>query len=147
MTKAREVLVASGSRYDELRAMLDERRRAILEEVQRGVRTVSQNARAGERPKVDSGNSEVPDIQDDITLELIQIKAANLSMIDEVIERIEKGSYGVCRACGEKIPVKRLNALPFAVRCVGCESAKELKRHGATHSSGGSNRHFRPRGR
>jgi DnaK suppressor protein len=147
MAKNREVLVVSSSRIDELRAMLDERRRQILQEVHKGVRTVSENARAGERPKVDSGNSEVPDIQDDIALQLIQIKAESLSKISEAMERLERGTYGICGACGEKIPTKRLTALPFAVRCVRCERENEVRRVHGPHTSSGDTRYFRPRGR
>jgi DnaK suppressor protein len=147
MAKSPKVMVVGGSRYDELRAMLDERRRVILEEVHRGVRSVSENARANERPKVDSGNGEVPDIQDDISLQLIQMKADSLSSIGEAIERIDRGTYGTCRVCGERIPTKRLRALPFAVRCLGCESDRENGRVGAPYSAKGSVRHFRPRGR
>ena len=40
--------------------------------------------------------------------------------IDRALGRIDGGSYGVCVSCGERIPVKRLQALPTADRCVSC---------------------------
>jgi RNA polymerase-binding protein DksA len=40
--------------------------------------------------------------------------------IDRALDRISGGTYGVCTVCGKRIPVRRLEALPTADRCVGC---------------------------
>jgi RNA polymerase-binding protein DksA len=40
--------------------------------------------------------------------------------IDRALNRISGGTYGVCTACGKAIPVRRLEALPTADRCVAC---------------------------
>jgi len=42
--------------------------------------------------------------------------------IREAIGRIDAGTYGVCQACGEPIAKQRLEAMPFARRCVECAS-------------------------
>jgi RNA polymerase-binding transcription factor DksA len=39
-------------------------------------------------------------------------------------EKVADGSYGVCDACGSPVGDERLEALPWAVRCVRCASAK-----------------------
>jgi len=39
--------------------------------------------------------------------------------------RIAAGDYGDCASCGEEIPKNRLEALPFAVRCIACEGTRE----------------------
>lgn len=39
--------------------------------------------------------------------------------------RLDAGEYGVCVACGERIPEKRLVAVSWASRCVRCEAARE----------------------
>ena len=44
--------------------------------------------------------------------ELVAVRAA--------LSRIESGSYGVCRRCGEAIAPERLRVLPTALECVGC---------------------------
>jgi RNA polymerase-binding protein DksA len=41
-------------------------------------------------------------------------------LIDAALARIEDGSYGLCSQCGEEIPVKRLEALPYVTTCVKC---------------------------
>ncbi|MFH1782683.1 MAG: TraR/DksA family transcriptional regulator [Candidatus Omnitrophota bacterium] len=45
--------------------------------------------------------------------------------IDEALKRIKEGKYGKCFSCEKKIPVKRLNALPYATQCIQCQSKEE----------------------
>jgi len=42
--------------------------------------------------------------------------------IDNALERIEKGTYGICKYCGEPINEKRLLARPVASACVECKT-------------------------
>src|SRR5882762_4089574 len=39
--------------------------------------------------------------------------ARELRLIERALQRIENGSYGVCRECDEEIPTKRLQAIPW----------------------------------
>lgn len=48
-----------------------------------------------------------------------------LRRIDAAMARLEDGQYGTCAACGGAIEPRRLGALPWAVRCAGCEEARE----------------------
>jgi DnaK suppressor protein len=48
-----------------------------------------------------------------------------LPLIDAALKRIEKGNYGACADCDEQIDVRRLQTRPEAVRCIGCQTAKE----------------------
>ncbi len=50
---------------------------------------------------------------------------ANLAKVEEALERIKKNSYGICEECGEEIPMKRLEALPFAQYCISCQQKLE----------------------
>jgi DnaK suppressor protein len=43
---------------------------------------------------------------------------ALLTEVEEALKRIENGTYGYCIVCGNPIPEKRLEALPWASRCV-----------------------------
>ena len=43
-----------------------------------------------------------------------------IRQIKEALERIAKGTYGVCARCGADIDPKRLRALPNATRCISC---------------------------
>ncbi|HLX58545.1 MAG TPA: TraR/DksA C4-type zinc finger protein [Ktedonobacteraceae bacterium] len=42
--------------------------------------------------------------------------------VQQALERIAKGTYGICTNCGQPIPEKRLEALPWASLCITCES-------------------------
>ncbi len=48
-----------------------------------------------------------------------------LALIDEALERIEEGTYGICEECGLKIPEGRLRVMPFARYCITCQSKIE----------------------
>ncbi len=43
-----------------------------------------------------------------------------LAEIDEVLERIDKGNYGVCKECGKMIDTDRLSSNPLATLCIDC---------------------------
>ncbi|MGI5197604.1 TraR/DksA family transcriptional regulator [Streptomyces sp. CA-288835] len=45
-----------------------------------------------------------------------------LKEIDAAFQRIEDSTYGICQDCGQPIPVERLEILPYARCCVGCQS-------------------------
>lgn len=45
--------------------------------------------------------------------------------IDEALERIERGKYGICESCGRSIDIQRLEALPYAPLCLRCKIEME----------------------
>ncbi len=62
-------------------------------------------------------------------------KREEVRRIDEAIERLEKGTYGVCLECGEEIEPERLQLRPHTRYCVACKEALErleLRRSGVT---------------
>lgn len=114
------------SRYEDLKRMLEERKREILAEVKEKIRDVrSENSFSKVNEVFDAGESSEADIQEDIEFALIQMKAETLSKINEALARLEEGAYGYCFECGQEIAQQRLRALPFAVRCKDCEEARE----------------------
>ena len=115
-----------GSRYDELKRMLQERQRELVAEVQGKIRGVRADGAEKPHDVMDQGETSEVDIQEDIELALIQMKAETLNKINEALARLEEGRYGLCFECGDEITEARLRALPFAVRCKDCEEAREL---------------------
>lgn len=114
-------------RYEELRQILEERRREILNEVQVKMRDVRQEGALGEAQGVlDAAETSEADIQDDIEFALIQMKSETLHKIEEALARLDEGTFGYCFECGDEISERRLRALPFAVRCKDCEEAREI---------------------
>ena len=50
--------------------------------------------------------------------------------IDEALQRIKDGTYGLCQMCGKGISVARLEAVPHARLCIECKSKEEVKKSG-----------------
>ena len=63
--------------------------------------------------------------QDEISSKLAEVESRELVQIEAAIERIREGTYGMCQVCGSKIPLARLNALPYALTCIECQRAAE----------------------
>ncbi len=78
--------------------------------------SMENNTRQGDMADQASGNNEVH-----IQLKLKATDAKILQAIDEALERIQKGTYGVCRDCGEPIAEARLNAIPWTRVCIVCK--------------------------
>ena len=115
------------NRYEDLKKILEDRRREITTEVQGRMRDVRAEGTTAKLNEVfDAGESSEADIQEDIELALIQMKAETLQRINEALTRLDEGKYGYCFECGEEIAEPRLRALPFAVRCKDCEEAREM---------------------
>ena len=130
-----------GGRYDELKRMLIERQREIMNEVQGKIRDVRAEGADKDHEVLDPGETSEVDIQEDIEFALIQMKAETLNKINEALARLEEGTYGNCFECGDEIAQPRLRALPFAVRCKDCEEAREIaeqreRQHAQRRSSG-----------
>jgi DnaK suppressor protein len=50
-----------------------------------------------------------------------------MSKIDEAIERLNNGSFGVCEECGEVIDIERLEIRPVTTYCIRCKENLEAK--------------------
>lgn len=124
-------------RHADLRQMLQDRRRQVRADVQSRIHDVRVD---GPDSVLDAGENSGADIQGDIELALIQMRAETLDRIDEALVHLEAGEYGLCVECDEEISERRLRALPFAVRCTACEERREqgeARRRRPVQRSGG----------
>ncbi|VAX24951.1 hypothetical protein MNBD_NITROSPINAE02-1854 [hydrothermal vent metagenome] len=104
------------------RSQLLELRARIVGYHERGVETSSEEF-----------GKDVPDMNDEasrtmsrrILLEIGDKSYEMLKKIDDALERIEDGGYGVCEECDEVIPDKRLELLPYTAYCVDCQEKLE----------------------
>ena len=62
---------------------------------------------------------------------LAELDDRELSQIERALARLQQGMYGICEGgsgnCQKKIPVARLNALPYTPFCINCE--REMEKH------------------
>lgn len=113
-------------RHVALRQMLTDRRRELQDEVQRRMRDGRTDHPTEVRDHLEHSDA---DIQEDIELALLQLRAETLMWFDEALVRLDRGRYGCCAQCNGEIAERRLQALPFAVRCQGCEETREQDGH------------------
>ena len=60
-----------------------------------------------------------------VLLSLNENERTRLQEVDESLDRIETGTYGICEECGEPIGLKRLEVRPVAKYCVPCKTKLE----------------------
>jgi RNA polymerase-binding transcription factor DksA len=53
---------------------------------------------------------------------LVHLLDQNREQVERALQRVREGAYGVCEACGRRIPSARLQYQPAATRCVECQS-------------------------
>lgn len=105
-----------------LRQMLVDHRRKVLDGVQSRIRDGRADRPVEVREHLEESDA---DVQGDIELALLQMRAETATRIDEALLRLDAGAYGACAECGGEIAERRLRALPFAVRCQTCEERRE----------------------
>jgi DnaK suppressor protein len=106
------------------RQILSERQRAIQNEVHGRMRDGRTDRPSDVRDDLELSDG---DIQSDVDLALLQMRAETLVRINEALGRLDAGGHGACSDCAGKIPQRRLHAQPFAVRCLQCEERRERR--------------------
>lgn len=53
--------------------------------------------------------------------------------IQEALDRIENGTFGICEMCGEEISEERLQARPVTTQCIDCKTEAEEKEKIGSH--------------
>ena len=81
---------------------------------------IDTNTRQGDLADQANGNNEVH-----IHLKLKQTDAKILIAIEEAIQRIEVGTFGLCRDCGDQISKARLEAIPWTRVCISCKEKQK----------------------
>lgn len=105
-----------------VREELLRRRQSILAKV--GALHGDVHARA-EPLNADSGEQAIELENLDVLFELDHVSRLELSQINDAIERLDNGQYGICSSCGKKIDPKRLQVLPYAETCIHCAKQQE----------------------
>jgi len=67
----------------------------------------------------------------DLMISILQSSEAELCDIDLALDKIDKGTFGICEVCGKPVSKTRLKALPFARLCIRCKQTEEGRRAAA----------------
>jgi DnaK suppressor protein len=69
--------------------------------------------------------------QDEISSQLAEVESRELANIENALERMRDGAYGLCEACTKAISLARLQALPYATLCIDCQRKSERRGSGS----------------
>jgi RNA polymerase-binding transcription factor DksA len=118
---------------------LERLRRRLLEERERLLRQSEELAaeaeqlareREGGDTQFDeeSGEGDTVNVERERDLLLSASARQDVEDIDEALVRLKRGTYGVCKYAGRRLPLERLELLPWADVCVDCKARAERRR-------------------
>jgi DnaK suppressor protein len=86
--------------------------------------------RLWEPPAANAGPSDIGEaareqVEEMVWLAVLERGRGMQVQVEEALARLAAGRYGRCTECGEAIPSARLQALPFALRCLPCQERLE----------------------
>jgi len=102
---------------DDYRKSLLEKRREVLRAL--GLR--SDGPDAGESMAEDDRATVTH--EEFVSSRMNSLDYSQLRLVEEALDRLEAGDYGICLACEEPIAPKRLKALSWARYCVKCQES------------------------
>jgi RNA polymerase-binding transcription factor DksA len=111
------------------RRLAQERARleGMRDDLRRGQGAGPEADAGGELSSVDQhpGDLGTETFEQEKDLSLLEQLEAELAEVDAAVQRLERGAYGVCQACGRRIPDERLEALPATRFCVEDQARAE----------------------
>jgi RNA polymerase-binding transcription factor DksA len=61
----------------------------------------------------------------DLNLNLVENEGVELEDIEDALDKVKKGVFGLCEVCRKPIPKERLKAIPYARLCINCKKKEE----------------------
>jgi DnaK suppressor protein len=107
-------------KFLEIRKKLIARRETLLAEAEEAL-----NELPGQTVFPDLGDQATAEIDRNFMLRLRGRERKLLKKIEDAIDRIDQGTFGICDKCGEDINIKRLEARPVTSMCIDCKTQQE----------------------
>lgn len=79
----------------------------------------------GHASSPDTATAAAASMGEEMASQLAALEARELQQIEVALTRLKQGKYGLCAGCSGKIPVARLNALPYSTLCIKCQREAE----------------------
>jgi DnaK suppressor protein len=73
--------------------------------------------------------------QDELNSQLLEVESRELVHIEDALERLKTGTFGLCEDCNKPIPLSRLQAIPYATECIDCKRKQEKQSGGLGSAS------------
>ena len=106
------------------RETLETMKRQLLAEIQQDLK---QGRESSKDEGMDTYDLASEEREREINFILTDRDRGKLQAIEDALDRIEEGSYGVCESCEQEIAEGRLQAMPFTRLCVQCQADRETE--------------------
>ena len=118
---ARKLADSTVERYKKKLEAERVRLRRLIEEYEQELREARLTESSSDRSS-EPGNAEAGSMKFEYEKELSieQNTLDLLGKVEQALERVDQGGYGICESCGSSIPVERLDVLPYTSFCVDC---------------------------
>jgi DnaK suppressor protein len=73
----------------------------------------------------DLADAALDSAHEEVTSQMAEVEGRELVQIEEALQRFHDKSYGLCVECEKPVPLARLQALPYARFCIGCQIVSE----------------------
>jgi len=105
--------------YDALRERLEKKKEELTVRLER----ITNNLRRGYHP---DSKERAKELEDSEVVDALGNEArAEIRNISAALQRMEAGEYGICVECGTEIDLARINAHPYAKKCIDCARLEE----------------------
>ena len=110
------------------KALLKELRGALLAERSRIISDRPSQLQVLTTPENTAAEDQVPLLHEQfVAITTTTRNRQKLASIESALDRLTRGEFGLCARCGEEIPLKRLEAIPWASHCVPCQERVESR--------------------
>lgn len=108
------------TKIQQIRLKLLQQRETLLNEAE-----VALNELPGQTIFPDLGDQASAETDRNFMLRLRGREQRLLKKIDQALERVDAGTFGICEDCGSEINLKRLEARPVTTMCIDCKTLQE----------------------
>jgi DnaK suppressor protein len=127
----RKAMTAAPPSNEVYRQRLRQKRQEVLSGLGVKFDTMARMGRVAEDDQAQLSHDEF------VSLHLNNLDYGQLRFIEEALDRLKSGDYGICLACEEPIAEKRLAAIPWARYCVSCQEQLSSGLVGEVEAVGG----------
>lgn len=118
--KSDQKLTPREAKIQQIRLKLLHQRETLLSEAE-----VALNELPGQTIFPDLGDQASAETDRNFMLRLRGREQRLLKKIDQALERVDAGTFGICEDCGSEINLKRLEARPVTTMCIDCKTLQE----------------------
>ncbi|MFQ5507716.1 MAG: RNA polymerase-binding protein DksA [Leptospirillia bacterium] len=117
--------MAQGGKFDEIRDILQHQRDDILAMSEEIITSGSMGTEGTNFP--DMSDQATAEQDQSLKIRMRSREQKLLVKIEEALERIAAGTYGICEECEEDIAFERLKARPVTTLCIDCKTEQETQ--------------------